>query len=64
MKYLIPLFFPLMVWADSQTTGNLITNGDFNNGTTGWTLQGDAQRIGDCCPGGHDFEFGDSGSIF
>ena len=63
MKYLIPLFFPLMVLADSQTTGNLITNGDFNNGNTGWTLQGDAQRIGDCCPGGHDFEFGDSGSI-
>jgi hypothetical protein len=63
MKYLIPLFFPLMVLADSQTTGNLITNGTFDNGTTGWTLQGDAQRIGDCCPGGHDLEFGDSGSI-
>ena len=63
MKYLIPLLFPLMVLADSQTTGNLITNGDFNNGTTGWTLQGDAQRIGDCCPGGHDLELGDSGSI-
>jgi hypothetical protein len=63
MKYLIPLFFPLIVLADSQTTGNLITNGNFNNGTTGWTLQGDAQRIGDCCPGGHDLEFGDSGSI-
>ena len=63
MRYLIPLLFPLMVLADSQTTGNLITNGDFNSGTTGWTLSGDAQRIGDCCPGGHDFEFGDSGSI-
>ena len=63
MKYLIPLFFPLMVLADSQTTGNLITNGNFNNGTTGWTLSGDSQRIGDCCPGGHDLEFGDSGSI-
>jgi len=63
MKYLIPLFFPLMVLADSQTTDNLITNSNFNNGTTGWTLQGDAQRIGDCCPGGHDLEFGDSGSI-
>ena len=49
--------------AESQTTSNLITNGNFNNGTTGWTLQGDAQRIGDCCPGGHDLEFGDSGSI-
>ena len=63
MRYLIPLFFPLMVLADSQTTGNLITNGNFNNGTTGWTLSGDSQRIGDCCPGGHDLEFGDSGSI-
>ncbi len=63
MRYLIPLFFPLMVLADSQTTGNLITNGNFNNGTTGWTLTGNSQRIGDCCPGGHDLEFGDSGSI-
>ena len=63
MRYLIPLFFPLMVLADSQTTGNLITNGNFNNGTTGWTLSGDSQRNGDCCPGGHDLEFGDSGSI-
>ena len=61
MKYLIPLLFPLAVYAD--TTGNLITNGTFDNGTTGWTLSGDAQRIGDCCPGGHDLEFGDNGSI-
>ncbi len=60
---LLSLIFPLTVLADSQVTGNLITNGNFNNGTTGWTLQGDAQRIGDCCPGGHDLEFGDSGSI-
>ena len=49
--------------AYADVTGNLITNGDFDNGTTGWTLSGDAQRIGDCCPGGHDLEFGDSGSI-
>ena len=61
MKYLIPLLFPLVVYA--ETTENLITNGTFDNGTTGWTLSGDAQRIGDCCPGGHDLEFGDSGSI-
>jgi hypothetical protein len=60
---LLSLIFPLTVLADSQVTGNLITNGNFNNGTTGWTLQGDAQRIGDCCPGGHDLEFGDSGFI-
>jgi len=50
-------------FSSADTTGNLITNGNFNNGTTGWTLSGDAQRINDCCPGGHDLEFGDSGSI-
>ena len=61
MKYLIPLLFPLIVYA--ETTENLITNGTFNNGTTGWTLSGDAVRINDCCPGGHDVEFGDYGSI-
>ncbi len=52
---------PLVVNAD--TSANLITNPGFDNGTTGWTLTGDAQRIGDCCPGGHDVEFGDYGSI-
>ena len=52
---------PLVVNAD--TSANLITNPGFSNGTTGWTLTGDAQRIGDCCPGGHDVEFGDYGSI-
>ncbi len=61
MKYLIPLLFPLAVYAD--TTGNLINNSTFDNGNTGWTTSGDAQVIGDCCPGGHDFEFGDNGSI-
>ncbi len=49
--------------ANADTSANLITNGTFDNGTTGWTLSGDAQRIGDCCPGGHDLEFGDYGSI-
>ena len=53
----------LPLLASSDTTENLITNGTFDNGTTGWTLSGDAQRIGDCCPGGHDLEFGDYGSI-
>ena len=57
------LLFPLTLFAEELTTNNLITNGTFDNGTTGWTLSGDAQRIGDCCPGGHDLEFGDSGSI-
>lgn len=49
--------------AYADVTGNLITNGNFDNGTTGWTLSGDAVRINDCCPGGHDLEFGNSGSI-
>ena len=49
--------------ANADTSANLITNPGFDNGTTGWTLSGDAVRIGDCCPGGHDLEFGDYGSI-
>ena len=57
------LLFPLTLFAEELTTNNLITNGAFDNGTTGWTLSGDAVRINDCCPGGHDLEFGDSGSI-
>ena len=59
--YLAAILLSSTVLAD--TTGNLITNGTFDNGTTGWTLSGDAQRINDCCPGGYDLEFGDSGSI-
>lgn len=58
---LLILLIPITV--NSDTTGNLITNGTFDNGTTGWTLTDEAQRIGDCCPGGHDLEFGVSGSI-
>ena len=57
----ILLLLPLV--ANSDTTGNLITNGTFDNGTTGWTLTDEAQHIGDCCPGGYDLEFGVSGSI-
>ena len=59
--YLAAILLSSTVLAD--TTGNLITNGTFDNGTTGWTLSGNSQRIGDCCPGGYDLEFGDSGSI-
>ena len=61
MKYIIPLLFPVTLFAD--VTGNLITNGTFDDGNAGWITSGDAQVIGDCCPGGHDFEFGDMGSI-
>lgn len=62
MRYLI-LLIPAITFAEINTTGNLIVNPGFDNGTTGWTLSGDAERIGDCCPGGHDLEFGDNGSI-
>ena len=63
MKKVLALAILLPLVANSDTTGNLITNGTFDNGTTGWTLSGDAVRINDCCPGGHDLEFGDYGSI-
>jgi hypothetical protein len=63
MKYLALLLIPISLFAEVKTTGNLIVNPGFNDGTNGWTLSGDAQRIGDCCPGGHDLEFGDYGSI-
>ena len=59
--YLAAILLSSTVFA--ETTGNLITNGAFDNGTTGWTLSGNTQRINDCCPGGHDLEFGNSGSI-
>ena len=62
MRYWI-LLIPVLSFADVNTTGNLISNSGFDNGTDNWTLSGDAQRIGDCCPGGHDLEFGPSGSI-
>ena len=63
MQKISAILLLMISTAYADVTGNLITNGNFDNGTTGWTLSGDAQRIGDCCPGGHDLEFGDSGSI-
>jgi hypothetical protein len=63
MRYLIILLFPITLLAEQLQTDNLIVNGTFDNGSTGWTQSGDGQVIGDCCPGGHDYEFGDSGSI-
>jgi len=64
MKYLIPLLFPLTLFAESQTTGNLITNGTFENGNAnGWTQIGNGTVISDCCGSSYDYEFGNSGSI-
>ena len=70
MKWLITfLFLFTLVNAEEQTTGNLITNGNFETGNSnGWTTSGDVQVLNDCCelnnvPSNYDLEFGDSGSI-
>ena len=70
MKWLIIfLFLFTLVNAEEQTTGNLITNGNFETGNSnGWTTSGNVQVLNDCCelnnvPSNYDLEFGDSGSI-
>ena len=70
MKWLITfLFLFTIVNAEEQTTGNLITNGNFETGNSnGWTTSGNVQVLNDCCelnnvPSNYDLEFGDSGSI-
>ena len=70
MRWLIAfLFLFTVVNAEEITTGNLITNGDFETGNTnGWTTSGDVQVLNDCCElngvsSNYDLEFGDSGSI-
>ena len=70
MKWLITfLFLFTIVNAEEQTTGNLITNGNFETGNAnGWTTSGNVQVLNDCCelnnvPSNYDLEFGDSGSI-
>ena len=55
--------------AEEITTGNLLTNGNFETGNTnGWQTTGDVQVLNDCCTlnnvaSNYDLEFGDSGSI-
>ena len=70
MKWLITfLFLFTLVNAEEITTGNLITNGNFETGNaSGWTTNGDVQVLNDCCElngvaSNYDLEFGDSGSI-
>ena len=70
MKWLITfLFLFTIVNAEEITTGNLITNGNFETGNTnGWTTSGDVQVLNDCCElngvaSNYDLEFGDSGSV-
>ena len=70
MRWLITfLFLFTIAQAEEITTGNLITNGNFETGNAnGWTTSGDVQVLNDCCelnnvPSNYDLEFGDSGSI-
>ena len=70
MRWLITfLFLFTIVQAEEITTGNLITNGNFETGNAnGWTTSGNVQVLNDCCelnnvPSNYDLEFGDSGSI-
>jgi len=70
MKWLITfLFLFSIVNAEEITTGNLITNGNFETGNSnGWTTSGNVQVLNDCCElngvsSNYDVEFGDSGSI-
>jgi len=70
VRWLIAFLFLFTVaQAEEITTGNLITNGNFETGNAnGWTTSGDVQVLNDCCelnnvPSNYDLEFGDSGSI-
>jgi len=73
MKWLVTfLVLTLVIFgakAEEITTGNLITNGNFETGNSnGWTTSGDVQVLNDCCElngvsSNYDIEFGDSGSI-
>ena len=55
--------------AEEITTGNLVTNGNFETGNANnWTTSGDVQVLNDCCElngvsSNYDLEFGNSGSI-
>ena len=73
MKWLVTFLVLTLVIFDAKaeeiTTGNLITNGNFETGNSnGWTTSGDVQVLNDCCElngvsSNYDVEFGDSGSI-
>ena len=70
MRWLITFLFLFTIsQAEEITTGNLITNGNFETGNAnGWTTSGNVQVLNDCCElnnvsSNYDLEFGDSGSI-
>ena len=60
--YLAAILLSSTVFA--ETTGNLITNGTFENGNSnGWTTTGEVTVLNDCCGSQYDLEIGLSGSI-
>nr|BAR35946.1 putative carbohydrate binding domain containing protein [uncultured Mediterranean phage uvMED] len=70
MRWLIAFLFVFtLASAEEITTGNLITNGNFETGNANsWTTSGNVQVLNDCCelnnvPSNYDLEFGDSGSV-
>ena len=64
MRYILLLLLPLTALSEVKVTGNLVTNGTFEQGNSnGWTTSGDVQVISDCCGSSYDLEFGDAGSI-
>ena len=64
MRYILLLLLPLTAISEVKVTGNLVTNGTFEQGNSnGWTTSGDVQVISDCCGSSYDLEFGDAGSI-
>ena len=69
ISLLLCLTIPLNSLSEIKTSGNLLTNSDFETGNlNGWTSSGDVQVLNDCCilnnvPSSYDVEFGDSGFI-
>jgi len=63
MRYLfIFICFPITLFAEQ--TGNLVINGNFENGNSNnWTTSGEVQVLNDCCGSNYDLEFGLQGSI-
>ena len=73
MRYIVSILLltilTLTTSAEEITTGNLVTNGNFETGNANsWTTSGNVQVLNDCCelnnvPSSYDLEFGDSGSV-
>ena len=70
MRWLFALIFLFSIAnADEITTGNLITNGNFETGnSSGWNTSGDVMVLNDCCEltnveSNYDLDLRDTGSI-